>query len=161
MELVLDYFLRYGVLVIFILVFLEYMNFPGLAAGPILGGIGILSAKGILSFLGAILICLISGVLASIILYYIGYFGGNKLIEKLVVKFPKLEKGFIKINTFSDKGYRRVLCRFLPVVRTLAPIAEGSARVKFTSFLISSILGIGIYNIIMLLGGYIFGGVLF
>ncbi|MGL5633549.1 MAG: DedA family protein [Sarcina sp.] len=161
MELVLDYFLRYGILVIFIIVFLEYMNFPGLASGPILGGIGVLSSKGILSFLVAILICIISGVLASTVLYYIGYFGGNKLMNKLIKKFPKLKIGFEKVNCFNDKGYKRIICRFLPAVRTLAPMVEGTTRLRFRSFFISSVLGISVYNIIMLLSGYLFGEILF
>ena len=42
---VLDYFSTYGLIFLFIIVFLEYMNLPGLPAGIIMPAAGILIAE--------------------------------------------------------------------------------------------------------------------
>ena len=157
MEAILDIFTQYGVWIIFIMIFLEHLNMPGLAAGVLLSGVGFLVYKGGISFIGAILVCLIAGVLASCVLYFVGRIGGSKIIDKIENKFPKSKKGIDKVKGLANNNYGRVTCRFLPVIRTLAPVIEGGMKVNFGKFLLASAIGIGLFNTAVIGGGYFLG----
>ncbi|MGL4656483.1 MAG: DedA family protein [Sarcina sp.] len=157
MEAIFDIFTQYGVWIIFIMIFLEHLNTPGLAAGVLLSAVGFLAYKGDINFLTATLVCLLAGVLASCILYLVGYLGGSKILDKIEMKFPKSKKGINKVKNLADNNCGRITCRFLPVIRTLAPIIEGGIKVEFKKFLFASVIGIGAYNMAIIGGGYFLG----
>ena len=71
---ILNYFTEYGLLFMFIIVFLEYMNLPGLPAGIIMPAAGILIASHGMNFGMALIVSVIAGLLGSYVLYFLGFF---------------------------------------------------------------------------------------
>ena len=65
-NLVVEYMLKYGIIFLFFIVYLEYLNLPGLLGGVILPAIGVLIANNKYSFFGVFIISILAGVLGSI-----------------------------------------------------------------------------------------------
>lgn len=159
----LNYFATYGLTLLFIIVFLEYLNLPGLPAGVIMPAAGILAAKNNISLPEIIFISLIAGILGSIVLYIIGYYGGAILLEKIAKKYPKTQNTIDKTGAIlRERGsFGLFLCRLIPVLRTIVSIIAGAVRVKFGKFLLYSTAGIFIWNLCFIFAGYFFGDILF
>ncbi len=77
MDVIMEYFARYGGIAIFVIVFLEYLNLPGFPAGVIMPLAGIWAARGQIHFFPALLITVAAGLSGSLILYWLGYKGGS------------------------------------------------------------------------------------
>lgn len=159
MELVMNYFAQFGIITLFVIIFLEHINTPGLPAGVIMPAIGVLISQHKVSFLSAIFITLLAGVLGSLLMYIIGYYGGAKLLDKIEKKYPTSKKHIDKAKRMvsSKKCYAGVACRFLPVIRTLIAIIEGGLKVNFVKFMVTTVIGVGLFNIVYIGGGYFFG----
>lgn len=89
MDVIMQYFARYGGIAIFVIVFLEYLNLPGFPAGVIMPLAGVWAARGNIKFIPALLITIAAGLAGSLILYYLGYKGGELFLQKYLNKFPK------------------------------------------------------------------------
>ena len=141
----------------FFIVYLEYLNLPGLPGGVILPAIGVLIANNEYSFFGMFIISVLAGVLGSISLYYVGYYVGNPLLEWIKKKFPKakgsIDKAFDFSKRFGSKGV--FVCRLLPVVRTIVSLISGTVKEDIVEFTIYSTFGIAIWNLVFIFGGYI------
>ena len=152
-----EYILRYGIVFLFFIVFLEYLNLPGLPGGIVLPAIGVLIANNKYNFLGVFLISVLAGLLGSMTLYYIGYYVGNPILEWIKNKFPKTEgsidKAFNFTKRFGSKGV--FICRLLPVVRTIVSLISGTVKEDIVEFTVYSALGISVWNLVFILGGYI------
>lgn len=158
-NIILDYFRLYGLYFLFLIVFLEYLNLPGLPAGIIMPAAGILIATSEMDFLQALVISIIAGILGSYMLYLIGYFVGKPLLDKFYVKYDQVRTGIDKITGFTTRhGNKGVLItRLIPVARTLISFSAGAFRMKLGPFTAYSILGITIWNSAYIYAGYAFG----
>ena len=156
---VLNYFTQYGLIFLFVIVFLEYMNLPGLPAGIIMPAAGILIAGRDMNFITALIVSVLAGLLGSYILYFIGYFLGKPVLDKFYQKYPKLRPSINKAISYTEKhGSKGVfIARLIPVARTLISLTVGTMRMNFLSFTIYSILGITIWNSVFIYAGYAFG----
>ena len=156
-NLVVEYILKYGIIFLFFIVYLEYLNLPGLPGGVILPAIGVLIANNEYSFFGVFIISVLAGVLGSISLYYVGDYVGNPLLEWIKKKFPKakgsIDKAFDFSKRFGSKGV--FVCRLLPVVRTIVSLISGTVKEDIFEFTIYSTFGIAIWNLVFIFGGYI------
>ena len=152
-NLVVEYILKYGIIFLFFIVYLEYLNLPGLPGGVILPAIGVLIANNEYSFFGMFIISVLAGVLGSISLYYVG----NPLLEWIKKKFPKakgsIDKAFDFSKRFGSKGV--FVCRLLPVVRTIVSLISGTVKEDIVEFTIYSTFGIAVWNLVFIFGGYI------
>ncbi|MEP6704453.1 MAG: VTT domain-containing protein, partial [Acidobacteriota bacterium] len=62
---------------------------------------------------------------------------------------------------FERYGVKTViLARFVPIVRTFAPLVVGAAEMPYAKFLMFSIIGGALWISSMVLGGYFLGGVI-
>lgn len=156
---VLDYFSNYGLYFLFIIVFLEYMNLPGLPAGIIMPAAGILIASSDMNFVTALIVSIVAGLFGSYVLYFIGYFLGKPLLDKFYQKFVKLQPSIDKAIGYTDRhGNKGVfLARLIPVARTLISLTAGTVRMNVVSFSIYSTVGIAIWNVVFIYAGYAFG----
>ena len=82
---ILSYMDKYGYLFLAGIVFLEYLNLPGLPAGIIMPAAGILIKSRGLNFPFTLITSVIAGLLGSWCLYAIGYYCGNPIIDKIDV----------------------------------------------------------------------------
>lgn len=158
---ILDYLSQYGIIVMFIIVFLEYLNVPGIPPGIIMPAAGIIISRGSQSFISTLILSIIAGLLGSIILYSIGYFGGRPILDKFCNKFPKSKRYIDKIASWTDK-YGILSCflaRLIPVARTLISLTAGTFKCNPFNFILFSIPGIALWNFVFIYAGYAFGDI--
>ena len=85
-------------------------------------------------------------MLAAIIGNIFGYWFGKKVGEKLYAKEDSLlfkKTHLITTKAFYDKhgGKALVLGRFLPIIRTFAPILAGVIKIDFKIFMVYNVVG--------------------
>ncbi len=162
-EVIMEYFARYGGIAIFVIVLLEYLNLPGFPAGVIMPMAGIWAARGNIRFEAAILITVAAGLTGSLILYWVGYTGGEFVLKKYLNKFPKqrpaIEK---KLEWVREKGCVGIfVSKLIPMIRTLISIPAGVSRMNLIRYTVSSALGILVWNMAFVGAGYFLGDAVF
>ncbi|MFB0946006.1 MAG: VTT domain-containing protein, partial [Spirosomataceae bacterium] len=91
-----------------------------------------------------------------------GYGTGRFFGESILNRKDSLifKKKYIK-NTekYFDKfgSQTLVIARFLPIIRTFAPIIAGLVRMTFPKYILYNILGAVLWTILLVCGGYYFG----
>ena len=105
---------------------------------------GLLCATGELNFNIILVIFLI--IVASVIGNMVGYSFGKKMGELLFKKessFLFRRSHLATANEFYKKhgGKAIVLCRFLPIVRTFAPIVAGAVKLNYKKFFLFNVIG--------------------
>lgn len=154
-----DYFYRYGAVVIFVIVFLEYLNMPGFPSGIVMPLAGIWASKGNIGFVTVLILSVIAGISGSWALYFVGRYGGDLVLQKYVKKFPKQKTIIDKtIERVRTKGYIGIFVgKLIPVLRTIISIPAGVLKVNFIGYTVASTMGILIWNLIFVGAGYLFG----
>ena len=163
LELLNQYFTQYGGIAIFVIVLLEYMNLPGFPAGIIMPLAGIWAANGHIHFIIAILITVAAGLAGSLILYLLGYAGGELFLSKYIKKFPKHKPAIDKnMEMIKRKGSMGIfISKLIPMVRTLISIPAGVLKMNLPQYIISSTLGICVWNFFFVGAGYFLGDAVF
>lgn len=136
----------FGVLAILFVVFAE----SGLLFGFIFPGDSLLFAAGYLVQRGTlnidvtlfVALLFIAAVLGDSVGYAFGRRVGRKLFEKENSRFFK-KKYLVQAENFYKKhgSLTVVLARFVPVVRTFAPIVAGASEMHYRKFLAFNIIG--------------------
>ena len=160
---IMQYFVTYGPIAIYVIVLLEYLNLPGFPARVIMPLAGIWAARGEINFFVTMLITIAAGLTGSIILYGLGRGGGEVFMQKYYRKFPS-HRGMIegKIEYLRQKGWLGVfVSKLMPMVRTLISIPAGMIKMDLRVYIISSTLGIVIWNLVFVGAGYLFGDAVF
>lgn len=157
------YFSQYGLIAIFVIVLLEYMNLPGFPAGIIMPLAGIFAANGRINFLIALLVSVAAGLIGSLILYFIGLKGGELFLKAYLKKFPKHKDAIDRnIALLQKKGSVGIfVAKLIPMIRTLISIPAGVMKMNLMKYCISSTLGILVWNLIFVGAGYLLGDAVF
>lgn len=149
-----------GLLGVFGIVFAE----SGLLIGFFLPGDSLLFTAGFLASQGFINIWLLASgsFIAAVIGDSVGYAFGHKIGRKLFQKENSLlfhKDNLLKAESFYEKhgGKTIILARFMPIIRTFAPIVAGMGKMHYSSFLFYNIIGGFLWAIGLSLGGYILG----
>jgi membrane-associated protein len=162
-----EFYIQHGGLWLFLfIVFAE----TGLFAGFFLPGDSLLFVAGIysnelaaelfnlnndlLNLLLLALLVIFSGVLGNMVGYWFGAASGPYLFRKEDTFFFK-KKHLLTAKDFYDKhgGGAIVFARFLPIIRTFAPIIAGIVRMEKHKFTFYNIVGCIAWAIIMLFAG--------
>lgn len=133
-----------GYLGVFSIVFAE----SGLLFGFFLPGDSLLFTAGFLASQGyfniAVLmaLCVIAAITGDSVGYFFGKRVGKKLFEREDSRFFK-KKHLLKAHEFYELhgGKTIILARFIPIVRTFAPIVAGSAEMTYSKFLMFNVVG--------------------
>ena len=159
MDVIMQYFARYGGIAIFVIVLLEYLNLPGFPAGVIMPLAGIWAAKGYIRFIPALIITVAAGLLGSLILYFLGYKGGELFLQKYLDKFPRQRKAIEdKLEWVRQKGSVGIfISKLIPMIRTLVSIPAGISKMNLVQYTVSSTLGIFVWNLFFVGAGYYLG----
>jgi membrane-associated protein len=105
--------------------------------------------------------CFIAAVLGDSVGYSFGYRVGRRLFQREdSIFFHK--KHLLKAEAFYEKhgGKAIVLARFMPVVRTFAPIVAGVGRMRYPRFLFYNVLGGLLWGVGVTVAGFYFGRLL-
>ncbi|WP_234736662.1 DedA family protein [Tellurirhabdus bombi] len=99
-----------------------------------------------------------AAVLGSLVGYLTGYVFGDRLQNRPDSLFFKKKHIETTREYFLKYGSRTlVIARFLPVVRTFAPILSGLIHMDFKYFMLYNVLGGAIWTLSLVGGGYYFG----
>lgn len=152
-----------GYLGIAIIVFAE----SGILLGLFLPGdsllftAGLLSGIGFLSFWPLVLIVVAAAIVGDSVGYWFGVKVGDNLFKKKDSRFFKQEYVTRTQKFFLDYGGRAiVLARFVPIVRTIAPILAGVGTMTYRKFLSYNIFGGLLWGAGMVSLGYFLGSVI-
>ncbi len=161
-----DYLLNWlGIYVYFGLFFIVFAE-TGLAVGFFLPGDSLLVVSGLFAAAGKLKVSLVilAFFLGSVIGDNTGYWTGRVMGKTLfnressrIFKPSRVEKAHAFFEKYGVKTV--VLARFVPIVRTFAPLVVGAAEMPYHKFLMFSILGGALWISSMVLAGYFLGGV--
>lgn len=159
-EIILNIIEKFGYLGVFLLIAIENI-FPPIPSEVILLFSGFITINTKLNIFYMILFSLLGSLLGAIILYFIGRLINKDRIKQLlstrIGKTLKLTNDDIDKadDWFNKKGNKAVfICRFIPVVRSLISIPAGMNKMNMVKFIVYTILGSLIWNIVLLFLGY-------
>ncbi|MBP3702893.1 MAG: DedA family protein [Lachnospiraceae bacterium] len=149
--------MKISTLGIFFLILLEYACFPisSEIVLPFAGGV----AAGLKTpFLFLLIVSIVAGLIGTSITYAIGRYGGSPLLDRLMKRFPKTASPILASYRFFGDHGRGAVClgRVIPICRTYIAFVAGAALTPYSSFLIFSSIGIGVWNLVLLSVGYYF-----
>ncbi|NLT94763.1 MAG: DedA family protein [Clostridia bacterium] len=154
---------QYGYIGIFLLIAIENI-FPPIPSEIILTFGGFLTTFSKMHPLGVVFSSTIGSVTGAIILYFLGLLLGIERLERLfdskLGKILHFKKSDVRLaeKWFNRHGYKAVFfCRFIPIVRSLISIPAGLAKMKWSAFLVLTILGSAIWNGILIYLGRLAG----
>lgn len=153
-----------GLALVLVVIFLENGVFFGffLPGDSLLFTVGLLCYLKVLDVTLATLIMSIAG--AAFIGYYTGYFFGYKTGQALYKREDTLffKKRYIyTAEDFYKKygGVALILGRFLPIVRTFAPILAGVVKVNHRTFFLFNVSGALLWPLTITGAGYYVGSI--
>jgi membrane-associated protein len=139
----------------------------GLAVGFFLPGDSLLVVSGLFAAAGKLNVgfVMLAFFLGSVIGDSTGYWTGRVMGKTLfnressrIFKPSRVEKAHVFFEKYGVKTV--ILARFVPIVRTFAPLVVGAAEMPYLRFLPFSIIGGLLWISSMVLAGYFLGGVI-
>jgi membrane-associated protein len=152
-----------GLLAVGLIIFAE----GGLLAGFFLPGDTLLLSAGYFAAIGKLplgwllLVILISGILGDNTGYEIGKRAGRKLFAKPESTFFHPDQLSRAEKFYEKHGVKTVLfARFVPVIRTFAPVVAGASNMPHKKFFGYNALGVASWGISITMIGYILGHII-
>jgi len=149
-----------GYIGLFSIVFAE----SGILIGAFLPGDSLLFTAGLLASKGIFNIWLLVPLLfiAAVLGDNVGYSFGKKVGPKIFKKENSLlfhKNNLLKAEAFYEKHgpFTVVLARFIPIIRTFAPIVAGVGKMNYGTFFIYNIVGGLLWTVFLTLGGFFLG----
>lgn len=104
-----------------------------------------------------ILFSTLGSLIGAVLLYEVGSLVSQEWLAKLLQgkagKILRLKPGDVYRagDWFQDKGYVAVLiCRFIPIIRSLISIPAGMAKMKMVPFIVLTVIGSTIWNTVLI-----------
>lgn len=155
---------KLGIFVYFGLFFIIFAE-TGLAVGFFLPGDSLLVVAGLFAAAGKLnlWVMLVTLFIAAVVGDAVGYYSGKK-VGPAVFNRPKSRffnpDHLRKAHAFYERhgGKTIIIARFVPIVRTFAPIVAGAADMSYKHFLAYNVFGGFFWVTSMLFAGYFLGG---
>ncbi|MGC9135724.1 DedA family protein [Caldivirga sp.] len=147
-----------GYVGLFILMILESLSLP-IPSEVILPFTGYLIYIGHLSLIPALIDSTIASLVGSLILYLLSYYIGYSIVLKLGKYVGISKKHLDAAEQWFNKygGISVVLAKFIPGIRALISIPAGVARMNVWLFMVYTIIGSTIWNIVLIYIGLSLG----
>ena len=122
---------------------------------------GFIASQGFLNVWVLLFGAFVCAVLGDNLGYATGYRFGRRLFQKEDSLLFK-KKHLIKTQNFYDQHGKKtiVLARFMPIVRTFAPIVAGVASMRYRTFMSYNLIGGFVWTFGVTLGGYYLGQII-
>lgn len=150
--------IRWGGLgALFLIIFIETgLLFPFLPGDSLLVTAGLFAAKGDLNIFTLNILLIIAAVTGDSVAYYLGHKMGKNLYRRKDSWFFKREH-LERTREFYEKhgGKTIIIARFVPIVRTFAPVVAGIGAMDYKRFISYNVFG-GIFWVVsMTMTGYL------
>ena len=163
---IIDFLTTKGLVLTYVGLMLIVFAETGLALGFFLPGDSLLVVAGLVWRAKQLSVALLLVLLfvAAVVGDAVGYYSGLKLGPRLF----KREKSLLfrpshlqKAHEFYEKygGKTIIIARFVPIVRTFAPIVAGAAQMSYRQFVVYNVVGGFAWVFSMILAGYFLGTV--
>lgn len=156
MEFFTNFIYEYGLMAMFLLILLEYACFP-VSSEIVLPFSGAVASLNGIAFPIILLTSIIAGMIGVSICYFLGRLGGTSILERIMKKFPKTQKGITSsMERFQHYGTIAVCVgRVIPICRTYISFVAGAAKQSYTTFIFASTIGIIVWNTFLIGLGYL------
>jgi membrane-associated protein len=153
-----------AIFVVFAIVFAESGLFFGffLPGDSLLFTAGLLASQGFIAIVPLSLCAFVAAILGDNVGYWFGHKVGHKIFNRedsLLFKKHHLEEARKFYELHGTKTI--VLARFVPFVRTFAPIVAGAAQMHYNTFMVYNLLGGLLWAVGLTLLGYFLGNIPF
>ena len=133
-----------GTLGVIVIIFAESGLFFGffLPGDSLLFTAGLLASQGYIDFWPLLILCTVAAIAGDSVGYAFGRHVGPKLFSREDSRFFK--KTYVeRTKTFYERHGRKtiILARFVPIVRTFAPILAGVGQMHYPTFLYYNVIG--------------------
>ena len=149
-----------GILIVALIVFAESGLLIGfwLPGDTLLLGAGILASQGEVSITWLIIAVVLAAIIGDNVGYSIGRRTGHRIFKKDDGIFFQKEH-IEKAEAFYEKhgGKTIILARFIPIVRTFAPLVAGVGKMPRKRFMLFNVVGAVTWGAGIILLGYWFG----
>jgi len=142
-----------------VLVALETV-FPPIPSELILPLSGYLASRGRMSLAAVVIGATLGSLAGALALYWAGAALGQKRLRRLAERTPLVEVDDLERagHWFDRHGGLAVLIgRVIPVVRSLVSVPAGVERMPLWRFILYTIIGSGVYNLVLIGLGYVLG----
>ena len=159
---IIDMMEQFGYLGILFMMAIENL-FPPIPSEVILPFGGFMTTYTNLSVLGVVITATTGSVIGAIVLYGIGTLIDVSRLEKIVDRFGHIlrikKEDIHQADLWFEKyGYWTVLfCRVVPIIRSLISIPAGMSKMTFWLFLLFTMIGTVVWNVILVFFGVILG----
>lgn len=139
----------------------------GLLVGFFLPGDSLLFVAGFFAFQGLLniwilsVLCGVAAALGPLVGYWYGAWAGPRLFSREdSIWFHK--RNLMRAHEFYEQhgGKALVIARFMPVVRTFAPIVAGMARMTYAAFVLYTVIGAVVWAIGVTWVGFFLGSLI-
>lgn len=155
-----QFILNIGILGVFGIIFAESGLFFGffLPGDSLLLTAGLMASQGFFDIKILILGCCFGAIAGDSVGYWFGYKTGPKIFNR-PNSFLFKRENLLKARAFYEKhgGKTIVFARFMPFIRTFAPIVAGASEMKYSRFLSFNFFGGVFWVLLMALLGYFLG----
>ena len=155
-----------GIFVYLGLIFIVFAE-TGLAVGFFLPGDSLLVVAGLFAATGKLnlAVLLVTLFVAAVVGDAVGYYTGARLGPRIFKREKSLlfrPSHLLKAHAFYEKygGKTIIIARFVPIVRTFAPIVAGAAKMPYRNFVVYNVGGGFLWVFSMILAGYFLGNLL-
>ncbi len=146
-----------GYIIIFAIIFSESglligVFFPG---DSLLFSAGLLASRGVMNIWILVAITFVGAVTGDSVGYAFGHKVGRRLFKRKNSRIFKKEN-LLKAESFYERHGSKtiVLARFIPIIRTFAPIVAGVGKMKYRTFIVYNIIGGALWSLSVPLIGY-------
>jgi len=119
---------------------------------------GLFAAKGDLDIVWLNVTLVLAAIIGDATGYWIGYRSGKALYNRPNSFFFRRQH-LVKTHEFYERhgGKTIIIARFVPIVRTFAPVVAGAATMTYRNFAIYNVVGALLWVVSMTLTGYFLG----
>jgi len=162
-EVIIEFVNNYGYIAVFLLIYIENI-FPPIPSEVVLLSGGALTVTTNMNVFGTIIYATLGSMVGAITLYLVGRaFTRESLISilntkvgrKLRLKPESIDKAQEWFTKYEEKAV--LICRCIPIVRSIISIPAGFARMNLIKFLILTLIGSLVWNTILVNLGALFG----
>lgn len=122
---------------------------------------GVLAAQGFFSLPILLIVLFVAAFTGNMVGYWFGAFVGPKIFSREDSLFFRKSHVF-KAQAFYDRYGAKtiVLARFIPIVRTFAPIVAGVAKMHYGTFTLFNFIGALLWSVGLTMLAYYLGGLI-
>ena len=137
--------------------------FPPIPSELVLALAGFVASRGQATLLGMIAAATVGSVVGAWLLYGVAYAFGPAPLHALVRRFGRWVRITERDLDTAERWFARwstmavLLCRFVPLVRSLISVPAGFERMNFASFTLYTAIGSLIWNAIFVSAGFLLG----